>query len=328
MANNLEKLTRTLSVSIPTKELQQLVDLIVELSERGEIRIDTTTGCYSLYDTIQAVTGVKNPRKTWNDLLSRYSDTVSKSYSVKLPRKDGKLANRESPVADFPSLIEIVWLLPGKFSDKLRKASAKIVSTIIEQVKTPEPTQQLTISPEEIANLNTKMDKLTEGFEWLKNENQQLKDTNTKLEVVAKFFAEHRIFCENDAPGIVKLFDYITEYMQNVPLKTIEFTASEWLYKNARHMSEYRKRRFYLFASGLYKAIVGKEPESYNGCRIYSNRTEFILKHSLNYVNGSIPTIVNLGKELILDAASEQIELDLKTPEYEAYPNIPGLELI
>lgn len=57
---------------------------------------------------------------------------------------------------------------------------------------------------------------------------------------------------------------------------------------------------------------------------------EYMISNSLAKVISDVMYLCIDHKEikLILDAASKQVELDLKTPEYEAYPNIPGIELI
>ena len=129
-------INRPLTVEIPGEYVQAMIQALLNLSAEGEIRI-AEDGRLSVFDVIQAA-GVKgNPRDSWKRLTDSHPDVVGKLDNVKLPRSDGRGASHLSPVADIAGCLEIIWLLPGDASKKLRRIGAQITASVVEQITTP-----------------------------------------------------------------------------------------------------------------------------------------------------------------------------------------------
>lgn len=96
------KLSRPISVDIPSEVLNKLVDLIVELSERGEIR-KTDDERYSVFNVINIALGKKGERTVWERLQSRYPVCVTFCDSYVFGGRGGY---QETPVTDLAETVE------------------------------------------------------------------------------------------------------------------------------------------------------------------------------------------------------------------------------
>ena len=82
MTDRNTKLSRPVSPIVPPEIIDELVDLIVELSQRGEIR-KTNDERFSVLDIIEIVTEKKNARSSWKRLLQAYPDLSQNLYPLK-----------------------------------------------------------------------------------------------------------------------------------------------------------------------------------------------------------------------------------------------------
>jgi hypothetical protein len=101
--------------------LDQLLELNPALAQCN-MRVDNETQKGSVFDVIALVSG-----KNSNDSNKVYQrlDLEFKSKCLKL-RINGK--GKRTPVADAPTLIEIIWELPGKAAKAFRRQSAHLVA--------------------------------------------------------------------------------------------------------------------------------------------------------------------------------------------------------
>jgi hypothetical protein len=125
---SITKLKRSLApfVQVSSETLQELIAQLIELSSRGDIRV-TDDGNYSIYDVIDKVVEKGSPRKSWERLTAKHLEVVAKCHNFQFPGQGQRL----TPVTDLAGIIEIIWLLPGDFSNKFRKLGAKVVSEVI-----------------------------------------------------------------------------------------------------------------------------------------------------------------------------------------------------
>jgi len=140
---NRAEISRPLVVSIPGDYVQAMVQGILDLSSEGEIRT-TEDGLLSVLDLIGTLGQKENPSKTWKRLLGAHSDTIPKCQSVKFPRSDGKSGSMATPVTDIAGCLEIIWMLPGEISKKMRRIGARINAVVIEQATQPQPSAPMT----------------------------------------------------------------------------------------------------------------------------------------------------------------------------------------
>lgn len=131
-----KEIVSQISVQIPAAQVQQLIELIIELSEKGEIRHQNSM--YSVFDVISSAAGKGNPRQQWNDLLASYPEVVRSVDNLQF----GGAGQRKTPVAPLATCIEIIWLLPGEYSSKLRSLGAQMVSEIVEQAQVQQVPQE------------------------------------------------------------------------------------------------------------------------------------------------------------------------------------------
>lgn len=90
-----------------------------------KIRVDKKTQKASVIDVIKLVTGQNNDAAS--TIFKRLSNDVRTNCS-KL-RINGK--GRETPVADAPTLVSLIWELPGKAARAFRRQSAHWVCRIL-----------------------------------------------------------------------------------------------------------------------------------------------------------------------------------------------------
>ncbi len=77
----------------------------------------------SIFDVIQVVAKVQNPRKTWETLKSNYPEVVSFGYNFTDFQFAGQ-GQRATPVCEIRMAVEIVMLLPGRASASVRAKAA------------------------------------------------------------------------------------------------------------------------------------------------------------------------------------------------------------
>ena len=77
----------------------------------------------SIFDVIQVVAKVQNPRKTWETLKSNYPEVVSSGYNFTDFQFPGQ-GQRSTPVCEIRMAVEIVMLLPGRASAAVRAKAA------------------------------------------------------------------------------------------------------------------------------------------------------------------------------------------------------------
>ena len=77
----------------------------------------------SVFDSIVAATGSKNPRQVWNDLKKAHPEVVQKTDSYKFHGR-GQLL---TPVTDKTGFLYILNLLPGDAAQAFRESSVNLV---------------------------------------------------------------------------------------------------------------------------------------------------------------------------------------------------------
>tara|TARA_B110000027_G_C16067143_1_gene277271 strand:+ start:44 stop:1090 length:1047 start_codon:yes stop_codon:yes gene_type:complete len=100
----------------------------LQIVDPGVIRKDNETGMFSVIDVATAVTG-KPPRHAADDVRTVVRGLPELSEKISQLRINGK--GRQTPVADLPTLVEIIWELPGKAAKRFRRTSAKYVVRIL-----------------------------------------------------------------------------------------------------------------------------------------------------------------------------------------------------
>lgn len=95
------------------------------LLNQAKIRIDKATQKASVIDVIRIVTGLKSGDAS--NVLKRLDDKVTKN--CRQLRINGK--GRLTWVADAPTLVELIWELPGKAAKAFRRQSAHYICRIL-----------------------------------------------------------------------------------------------------------------------------------------------------------------------------------------------------
>ncbi|MGL5065732.1 MAG: hypothetical protein ACRC62_37660 [Microcoleus sp.] len=107
---------------------------------------------FSVYDAIQFIAQKKNQRMVWKRLSEQYPEVVTNVTTCKFPGA----GQRETPVADKTTIIEIIALLPGEVGGKTRKAAVEL---LLQYIEAPEE-----LAKRAIAKIND-ADKLKEVHE-------------------------------------------------------------------------------------------------------------------------------------------------------------------
>ena len=101
---------------------------LIESMEASTIRVDHTTKMGSAIDTVRMVLG--NNSSAANTTLSRillaHEDVGTRCTHAQINNK-----GKETPVADAKTLIEIIWLLPGKKAREFRHKSSEKVCRLL-----------------------------------------------------------------------------------------------------------------------------------------------------------------------------------------------------
>lgn len=128
---------------------QQLMELITFEDTDGQVRV-TPDGRISVYDGIGFITGHKNPRQVWNDVIAKVSEVVQKTDNFQF---EGK-GQRPTPVATLQVFLEILVLLPGQVSATIRERAIRtlvramngdptLVEEILDRIRDPQDLKQL-----------------------------------------------------------------------------------------------------------------------------------------------------------------------------------------
>lgn len=108
--------------------LELIVDELLESNpslKLNKIRIDEETKKGSVIDVIKMVTGANSDYSS--KLYKRLPvDLISKIHYIQI-NKVGK----DTPVADAPTLVEIIWALPGKSAREFRRQSAHYICRVL-----------------------------------------------------------------------------------------------------------------------------------------------------------------------------------------------------
>jgi hypothetical protein len=88
----------------------------------------TENGLYSVFDAIRFIAQKDNQRIVWKRLSERHPEVVTDVTTFKFEGKGQK----ETPVADKQTIIEIISLLPGKVGGETRRAAIELLLKYIE----------------------------------------------------------------------------------------------------------------------------------------------------------------------------------------------------
>jgi hypothetical protein len=146
----------------------ELTQVVIGLPEGKAVRTTPDKQRVSVYDSIQAATGVKNPREVWERLKVQYPEVVGFTYSYKFPGR-GQLP---TPVTDKIGFARILALLPGEEAARFRQFQAPIVVRYLEgDITLADDIVQRTEDPE--------------GLEWLIQRARGKKTRNQCTELIA-----------------------------------------------------------------------------------------------------------------------------------------------
>lgn len=101
---------------------------VIQSMEASTIRVDKTTKMGSAMDTIRMVLGCNSGAA--NTYLTRLFETTP-GLTTRVGQLRINDKGRETPVADAKTLIEIIWLLPGKKAREFRHKSSEKVCRLL-----------------------------------------------------------------------------------------------------------------------------------------------------------------------------------------------------
>lgn len=276
------KLSRPVSSVVPPEIIDELIDLIIELSERGEIR-KTDDNRFSILDIIEIVTEKKNARSSWKRLLRAYPDLSHFATGYNFGKSSGYL---DSPVIDDAGIIEIIWLLPGDFSQKFRRTSSKAISYLaksrsVEESTAIAPVPVATLSPE-ITAIMSMVTSLSSEVKALANEVKETK--------------ENKRYIQEVAPGLTVTENFVIESKDALPAVVKYFTAPEWLEAHRSEFSCVPKHRFCLDVSRHYRVMLQNRPLQQNGKFLYNSTHEFVLRNIAESIKTDRKNIIEHNK--------------------------------
>lgn len=148
-------------VALPQPTQQGVLTLWEEVDEMfkgSKIRYTTEEPKkVSVFDVIQTVTGITNPRVTFANLQQQQAAVVNQFYNYKF----SGMGERPTPVCTVPQVIELINVLPGARATRFRAAGAKVLvrflggdETLIDEVRenSERMTQLATTSNEDNTN--------------------------------------------------------------------------------------------------------------------------------------------------------------------------------
>ena len=117
--------------SAPEKWLESSIEATMDLintMDSSTIRVDKTTQKGSVIDTTRMVLGCdsSNANTSLGRLLLANPELGSRCTQLRINEK-----GKETPVANARTLIEIVWLLPGKKAHTFRRQSSEKVCQLL-----------------------------------------------------------------------------------------------------------------------------------------------------------------------------------------------------
>lgn len=283
MNNHIRKLNRPLAsfVHVSSDTLQNLIAQLIELSSRGDIRV-TDDGRYSIYDVIGKIAEKCDAPKVWKRLTDKDSAVLTNCHVWQFPGE----RQRQTPVTDLAGIIEIIWLLPGDFSNKFRKLGAQLVSEAITSQDESKPTDDLlnavqtltnvvSSQYQTINNLTRKLNKLADGFEIVTTVNSE--------------YLNLRRYADTTLPGLIELADKIIDSQFSLPAATVHFTAPEWVERHAPELSQRQRICFYKEIAAAHRFLVGCMPQKIKGKYWYTNKHQILFERAYTIASTMIP---------------------------------------
>lgn len=276
-------------VQISPEKLDRLIDTILELSSKGEIRT-TEDNKYSVYDVIRIVCDKGNERDAFLRLKTKYEAVVAKCDNWKFSGE----RQRETPVADLATIIEIIWLLPGDISDKLRAVGAEIVAEIVTQKRQNDEQNQILSALSQLTKSMDAQNKLSEmKIEKLEEQVITLKDAQENMNLLVCEYMTLRKTTETSFPGLAEMNEHIIDTKGYLPPVKVEFTASEWIQRHAPELSDLQVKRLQRLVADAHRFVLDKDPnrksDSY-GTFVYTSESEVVFRRALNTVKKLIPS--------------------------------------
>lgn len=270
-------------VCISSDSLQELVAQLIELSSKGEIR-KTEDDRFSVLDIVSKVVEKTNASETWKRLCDKHPEVLASCDIYKFTGR----RQRYTPVIDLAGIIEIIWLLPGEFSDKFRRIGAKVVSDAVTSKNTDSATASKAL-----------LDAVSQLTQLTLQQNKTIANLTTKLECVAEHqaftnqvvaeYVSIRKFAEERLPGYIELTDAITHVQKALPPIIIHFTATEWVDEHAPHLSQRQRICFFKEIASAHRFLVGIMPEKAKGTFVYTNKHEILFERAKWVAENLIP---------------------------------------
>lgn len=135
------------------------------------------------------------------------------------------------------------------------------------------------------------------------------------IEALAKVSHEYlnlRKYATNALPGLNELNDAIVNSEYSLPSVRIEFTASEWIERNAAHLSKRQRNCFYSEIAAAHRFLVGIQPRKENGTYVYSNKHEIIFERA-KYI---AETMIPLESSVLPKPKSSSIHVNYDVPAF------------
>lgn len=287
-------------VHISPELIDELVSSLIELSEKGDIR-KSFTGRYSIYDIIERITDKSNPHLSWKRLLEQHPDLYHYVRGENLGKSSGYL---DTPTCELETAIEIIWLLPGEISNKLRKVSAKIVGEIVTQKSTELDQNQILTAVSQltnvvlsqnqnsqltIASLQKQNERAEKSIQILQEQLVELRDTQKICNEMVNEYITLRKSTETNFVGLAQMNDFIIESKGLLQPVKIKFTCSEWIQQHAPYLSPLQVVRFQRMVADSHRLIVDKQPTRDGLTYQYTSDSEVIFRRVLDTIKKHIP---------------------------------------
>lgn len=268
------KLNRPLAqfVQVSDTTLQLLIAQLIEISSRGDIRV-TEDGKYSIYDVISKVTEKGSQHEVWKRLTVATPKVLTICENLQFPG----VGQRLTPVTDLAGIIEIIWLLPGEFSNKFRRLGAQVVSEVVTSQDNNQPTADLLNAINQLTNF---VKEQSQTINDLKRNLSKVSENQNRVGEVVQDYMVVRKYADNVMPGYVELMDTILDSQGKLPPVEIEFTAPEWVDRHAKHLSQRQRICFYKEIASAHRFLVGVIPQKIKGQYIYSNKHEILFERA------------------------------------------------
>jgi hypothetical protein len=124
-AHNYAIALKTVSIALPVDLVNELLGLIDQFVKSKNIRRNEK-GDYSIFDFLIYIFKKINPNVPWKRFTENNPEVLTKCYYFQF---DGQ-GQRDTPVCSMFQLIVIAYLMPGEYGDRLRKASANLISEL------------------------------------------------------------------------------------------------------------------------------------------------------------------------------------------------------